>query len=122
MNRIVAGCVFVFVLAAGCRSIPPYTVGLKNTGKATVYEAHVYYDGFVSAGGVLAPGTLSMHLLPDVPIPQTAEVRWQTEDGSRLSRKVDVRSVVQGRSMSDTTLLFTIGADNNVSVSVRNGP
>lgn len=103
------------LLTGGC-GVEDYNVVIKNVGTRRVDHAQVVYGQFRSIGGVLSPGIWKLHGDPEYPIPATATVEWQTEDGQMHRQDVDVKKLVPKGFRGD--IQFEIADDNTVTVRV----
>ncbi|MGI6495538.1 MAG: hypothetical protein ACOX5G_05535 [Kiritimatiellia bacterium] len=86
-----AATLSIMMLALGGCMTQDYAVGIRNKTENMIYKAHVSYDGFQSVGGMIGAGRASVHHSPEVPIPEVAQVEWQTEDGVFHRRNVEVK-------------------------------
>lgn len=83
--------VSIMMLALGGCMTQDYAVGIKNKTENMIYKAHVSYGEFQSVGGMIGAGCDSVHHSPEVPIPEVAQVEWQTEDGVFHRQNVEVK-------------------------------
>jgi hypothetical protein len=86
-----AATLSIMMLALGGCMTQDYAVGIRNRTEKMIHEASVSYDGFQSVGGTIGAGRASVHHSPEVPIPEVAQVEWQTEDGVFHRRNVEVK-------------------------------
>lgn len=107
-----AGC-------AGCVSMrPSYEIVITNSTGVAIDDAHVYWDGFESAGGSMFPRVSSGDSFIQTPLPARVTVRWRTRpDGMVYSEEVSIPEGVPRNFQG--TLVFEIQEGGRVEVRVE---
>lgn len=115
-------CAFVSVLTViGCKEMQAYSVGIKNTSRSAITDAHVRYAGIRSAGGNLQSGASKSHGDLRLPIPEKAVVEWRTKDNVLHSEEVLVRSAIP-KDMKVWLIEFEIDDSNKVTIRPQSNP
>jgi len=101
-------------LSEGCHREPSY-IGLYNATDVPLYGAHVVYGDFVSAGGILIPGSEVSDGPAPQPFPPKALVIWnRTKGGEAQWRRVPFGSVVPAGFYGD--VYFRFERDGSITV------
>lgn len=106
------------VLLTGCAALPTTTrwsVVIKNGTTAPVRNAHVLFRDFESIGGHFDPGERITDAIAPPPIPDKATVVWESENGEKHRREVEVLKKLTRKN--EVKVTFTILQDNQVSVT-----
>lgn len=106
------------LLGVSCASMrPTYEIVITNSTGVAIDDAHVFWEGFESAGGSMFPRTSSGDHFIQTPLPSRVMVRWQTRPDSIIHREgVAVPEGVPRRFRG--TLHFEILEDGRVEVRV----
>ncbi len=106
------------VLLTGCAALPTrvrWSVVIKNGTTAHVQNAHVLFRDFESVGGHIAQGGRKKDAIAPPPIPDKATVVWESENGGKHRREVEVLKKLTLKN--EVEVVFTILPDNQVSVT-----
>lgn len=96
-----------------------YDVAIKNIGKIEITDAHVSYNGFKSVGGYIAPGTDSVHMNVQIPLPNEVNIQWRSKNGVMHNKIVSLKN---HKKKFKGKISFLIDDNNNVEVVVVEAP
>ena len=112
------------ILLVGCsgKKTRIYDITLSNNSEPTLSNTSVQFDNFVHKRSLLQPSkgkgrATYMYVNEEHPeIPEKATVGWTTPDGKKHTADVEVKSKMPPGD-SKLNIIFTINADNTVTVS-----
>ena len=122
--RILLTAVILLTLLVGCSgtNVRKYNTTLINNTGVELREANVKFDNFTDSAGYLSPvkgqGQKTYIFVHEEhpEIPEKAAVGWTTPDGKKHAVDVEVKSKMPPGN-SKLNIIFTINADNTVTVS-----